>query len=339
MTDIFKFAPGDIVKRPYSLEPFSSDEWYNRATWVAMTPRKIVNQGTSGRGGNIQSSGERGATFLFLAPPTIAENIGHTWGAYDSIQSRIAEKAIGAAKVGRDLTSAVKGIKNIAKDAIAGTLFNTKNMNAGNALETIARKAYTKIGGIEVPKLKMDKPLIYQDSQRRSLVLEFQLLAEKDPKKDILDVVQDLQKYSSAGINQRSGIDIEFPYYFEVITIPGEAIKYTTCALEAVQSTYNVPWRNGFPVQATLQLTFKDISPLFRQTIQSGSIINVISRSEGIEFNQDPTSTISKNDSGLLTNSRRIVRAVRAAGGAAATGKALSTRVGQGRGSGSTLGI
>lgn len=336
MPNIFKFQSGDLVRRPYSLEPYSTGNWQNRATWVQMTPRKIVNQGTSGRGGNIQSGGERGATFIFLAPPTIAENIGHSWGAYDSIQSRIAEKAIGAAKIGRDFTSAATGAKNIFSSGQLGNVF--KGSNYGTALEDLARTAYTSVGGQNVPKIKVDKPLVYQDSQRRVLVLEFQLIAEKDPKKDILDVVQDLQKYSSAGINQRSGIDIEFPYYFEVITTPGEAIKYTTCALEAVQTTYNVPWINGFPSQCTLQLTFKDMSPLFRQTIQSGSIINVVNRAENLEFQNDPTSTKIK-ETALLGNIRRVQSGVRAAGGYVAIGKSVSTRVGQGAGSGSVLGI
>ena len=168
------------------------------------------------------------------------------------------------------------------------------------------------------------------------MVLEFNLIAEKDAKRDVLDVIQDLQKYSSPGINQRSGIDIEFPYYFEVITQPGEAIKYTTCALEAVQSTYNVPWVNGYPVQASLQLTFKDISPLFRQTIKSGSIINVISRDENTAYNQDPSAT--KSDIGNLRasarqslNRQRNIQAQRASGN-----KPLSAQVGPGQSTGSS---
>lgn len=336
---IFAFGSGETVRRPYSIQPWGSQNWRDNATWIQLIPRKIVNQGTSGRGGNL-TGGESGPRFIFLAPVSIAENIGHTWGAYDSIQSRIAEKALGAAKIGADITSVVKGSQNLISGGIEGLKSGFDGTNYGNVLESIARKAYNTVGGHNVPKIKIDKPMVYQDSQRRQIIFEVNLIAEKDPKKDVLDVIQDLQKYSSPGINLKSGIDIDFPYYWEITTQPGEAIRYTTTALEAVQSTYNIPWKNGFPMQATLQLTFRDISPLFRQTIQSGSIINVIDTAENIEYKEEPGAIISNpSQSQLQKNILRATQAARAAGGHYATGKAISTRVGQGAGSGSQLGI
>lgn len=289
----FVFKPGDLVQRPKQLDPWASPAWQTNATWVQMKARKIVDQLSSGRGGQI-AGGEDGATFVFLAPPNFGENIGHTWSAYDSIQTRIAEKAIQAAKLGRDVVSIAESSKGFlgaeGQNKVKG-LFNQTG-NYGTALESVVRNAYNSTVGHTVPKIKVDKPLIYTDSQRRQLVLQFDMVAENDPKNDILDVVQDLMKYSSAGISDKSNIDIEFPYFFEVTTTPGEAINYKTCALISVQPTYSGPWRKGFPGTCQLQLTFQDISPLFRQTIQSGSLINVISRAENIENRDNPSAVV-----------------------------------------------
>jgi hypothetical protein len=290
--NIFKFGPGEIVQRPYSLDPWSSQKWRSNATWLKLKARKIVDQLSSGRGGQI-AGGEDGATFLFLGPRTISENIGHSWEAYDSIQSRIAEKVASAAKTGRDVVSLVEGGKGFNTSQITN-LFSNTGSNYGVALENVVRAAYNSVAGHSVPKIKIDKPLVYSTSNRRQITFELELIAEKDPKKDIVDVIQDLMKYSCAGISQRSNIDIEFPYFFEVTTEPSQVIKYSTCALTAVQPSYGEPWRNGYPMSAKLQLTFEDISPLFRQTIQSGSLINVIS---GNTVNRkDPSATLSSLD-------------------------------------------
>lgn len=323
----FVFKPGEIVQRPYQLDPWASPEWQNNATWIKMRARKIVDQLSSGRGGQI-AGGEDGATFLFLAPPSFGENIGHTWSAYDSIQTRIAEKAIQAAKLGRDAVSLVEGAKGFlgegGDDKIKSLFSTTGSKNYGTALESVVRKAYNSTAGHSVPKIKVDKPLIYTDSQRRQLILQFELVAETNPKNDILDVIQDLMKYSSAGISSKSNIDIEFPYFFEVTTVPGEAINYKTCALQTVQPTWNPPWRNGFPGSCSLQLSFQDISPLFRQTIESGSLIRVISPTEYTQNEKDTSAVkgVQRGQGIIDSNAQRDARSdVR---------KPASTRVGAG---------
>ena len=270
--DLFVFKPGDIVRRPYKMMPWASPKWKENATWFQMKARKITDQSTSGRGGTI-GAGEEGATFIFLAPKSFGEQIGHTWEEYESMASRLANKVRDAAKLGAEL-SALKGSSINVADV--GKAFTTTNF--AQAAESITRKAYSSVAGSNIPKVKIDTPLYYASSGRRELALEFDLIAESRAtiKTDVLDVVQDLMRYSSPGISQRSAIDFEFPYYFEVKTLPTEAIKYTTAALVAVQPTYGEPWINGYPSHCKLNLQFKDISPLFRKTITHGSIINVI---------------------------------------------------------------
>jgi len=271
-SDLFVFKPPIIVKRPYSIQPYASPEWEQYATWIQMKARKITDQSTSGRGGTI-GAGEEGATFLFMAPKSFGEQIGHTWEEYESMASRLANKVRDAAKLGSEISALKNSSINIAD---IGKAFSTTNF--AQAAESITRKAYTSVAGSNIPKVKIDTPLYYASSERRQLTLEFDLVAESRAtiKKDVLDVVQDLMRYSSPGLSSRSSIDFEFPYYFEVKSMPTEGIKYTTAALTAVQPIYGEPWINGYPSHCKLNLTFKDISPLFRKTITHGSIINVI---------------------------------------------------------------
>lgn len=270
--DGFIFSPGVIVKRPRNIQPYASPEWEKNATWVQMKARKITDQSTSGRGGTI-AAGEEGATFMFLAPKSFGENIGHTWSEYESMASRLANKVRDAAKLGADISSLTN-----SKIDVVGAAKSFSTSNFATAASNLTRQAYNSVAGSNIPKVKIDTPLYYEGSARRQLDLEFNLVAESREtiKEDVLDVVQDLMRYSSPGMASNSAIDFEFPYYFEVKLLPTEGIKYTTAALQAVQPTYGEPWINGYPTQCKLSLVFKDISPLFRKTITHGSIINVI---------------------------------------------------------------
>ena len=65
-----------------------------------------------------------------------------------------------------------------------------------------------------------------------------------------------------------------------VKTVPNDFINYPTCALISVQPTWNSPYIHHLPSSVNLQLTFQDMSPLYRETIEKGSIINIISPTE-----------------------------------------------------------
>ena len=283
--DLFVFKPGEIVKRPFKLLPYGSSDWEKNATWFQMKARKISDQNTSGKGGTL-AAGEEGATFMFLAPKSFGEDVGHTWEEYESMASRLANKVRDAAKLGADISA----LKNSSLDLeAAAASFSTSNF--AQAAENLTRQAYNSVAGSNIPKVKIDTPLYYQGSTRRQIIIDVELVAEsrETVKRDVIDIVQDLMRYSSPGISSRSDIDFEFPYYFEVKTMPTEAIKYTTAALIAVQPTYGEPWINGYPTHCKLQLTFKDISPLFRATITHGSIIRVIGGSNNARAGQTPT--------------------------------------------------
>lgn len=296
--DGFEFGPGEIVKRPWKIEPYNSPEWDKNATWFQIKARKITDQNTSGKGGTIVT-GEEGATFIFMAPKSFSEDVGHTWDEYESMASRLANKVRDAAKLGAEISS----LTNSNID-IVGAAKSFSTANFATAAENLTRQAYASVAGSNIPKIKIDTPLYYSGSTRRQLTVDVELLAEsrKTIKKDVLDVVQDLMRYSSPGISSRSAIDFEFPYYFEVMLLPSEGIKYTTAALVAVQPTYGEPWINGYPTHCKLQLVFKDISPLFRKTITHGSVIRIIGGSNNARAGQ---TTANPGDTKQVTSAQK----------------------------------
>lgn len=271
------------VKRPLSLNPWSvGGETRSGTVWISMKPKKIIDQYS--KGGGTFDTIETNKEFLFMAPQNIAENIVHHWEAYESVASRMAQKARSAIKLASE-TAAIYNVgkKFLEPENIKKTYRGAKNINEGTTIEQLATKAYGAIQGSKVPKIKVDTPLYYTNSDRRQLVFEFQLFNESVPNTNPQDIllkpIQELMKYSSPELVNEGNINIEFPYMFEVKTVPYAFLNYKTCALIAVQPTWNAPYVNGLPSSCNLQLTFQDLSPLYAATIKKGSIINVKSGS------------------------------------------------------------
>lgn len=272
----FKFKGAQIIRRPQGGK-IPHGGWHENALWIHMRPIKLESQHTAGQGGSISKGNESCPTFVFLAPNSIAETISHTWEAYESVQSRLAEKVRSVAKMAGE-TKALAGAFSIEN------LTNTfKDLQSSKGVVDIMRKIHNKVPGMSIPKMKVDTPLVYTNSKRRDWSFTFNLVSEnknpsssenKNPSSDIVDVVQDLMKYSSPEM-AGSSIDINLPYIFDLSTQPHDYIRSSYTALESVQPTWKGPYINGYPSMCELTLTFKDLSPLFRNTIETGSIINV----------------------------------------------------------------
>ena len=270
------------TQRPATLNPWAKNATIqdkNGSVWISMKPRKILDQFTKGAG-QIATQ-ELADEFIFLAPLSLQENLIHQWEAYESVASRLAQKIRSAVKLGSEAGALVNTFGSAADLESAATgIFSKAGANEGNAIENFVRKSYGKLQGSRIPKIKVDTPLYYSNSERRELTLEFQLFHEripgKAPEEILIEPIQRLMKYSSPEL--KGDIDIEFPYIFEVRTLPFPFIKYTTCALRGVQPTWNSPYINGVPMSCNLTLTFIDMSPLYRSTIERGSIIRIISK-------------------------------------------------------------
>jgi hypothetical protein len=269
--------PSKTYKRPEGLFPWGKrEESVNGSVWIKMRPKKIIDQYTKGAGTAITE--ETNIKFQFLAPLSLNESILHHWEAYESVASRLAQKARSALKLkseGKALYDAT--LNYLTSDAAAK---DTGSSSEAGMIENAMRTAYALVPGSPIPKVKIDTPLYYANSDRRRLDLEFELFNEiknDDPKPEsyLLEPIQLLMKLSSPDLVNDGGIDIEFPYMWEVETYPQPWIKYTTCALVAVQPTWEAPYVQGFPIKCRLNLSFQDMSPLYRDTIEKGTIINV----------------------------------------------------------------
>jgi len=263
-------------QRPMSLSPWASkpEGTGNGSVWISMKPRKILDQFSKGAG--TIATQELNTEFVFLAPLNLNENIVHHWEAYESVASRMAQKVRSAVKLG----SEVKGMLKVGKEMNLADI-SKSGESEGRSIESFVNTAYKYAPNSRIPPIKVDTPLYYTNSDRRQIVFEFQLFHEKTsgtPEDMLINPIKELMKLSSPDL--KSDINIEFPYMWTIKTIPNEFIKYTTCALTSVQPTWNSPYINGLPSSVNLMCTFTDMSPLYAGTIETGSIINVISEQE-----------------------------------------------------------
>jgi hypothetical protein len=279
-------SQGTVLKRnPSKTHPWArkAGTKTNKFVWLHLKASKILNQQSKGVG-EIKVSTPI-VEFAFLAPLAITEGTMHNWGEYESVASRLAQKVRSAAKIGGEYRALVGAFENGAgknqgavnlEASAKKTLLQNKSKNAGTIMSEWVEKIHNKSVSYSIPKFKVDTPLYYESSDRRNLTFEVMLIAERDPKRDLIDTVQDIMKFACPTLKGRGGIRIEFPYVFDVRTQPQEWIKYPTLALTACQPTWNAPYIDGYPSSCNLQLTFKDMSPLYRGTIESGSIVRVI---------------------------------------------------------------
>ena len=264
----FAFKGTEEVKRPYGKILQQGSVEFKNALWFCIKPRKLENQNTAGRGGSISLGSEPSPTFKFLAPSSLMETISHTWEPYESVQSRLAEKVRSIGKLAGE-SKALIGAFTMEN------LTNTfKSLKSAKGVTDAMRSIHNSVPGMNIPKMKVDTPLVYSNSERRKWSFLFNIISEGNPKRDVVDVVHDLMKYSSPEMTG-SSIDINLPYIFSISTQPNGIIISSYTALDSVQPTWKGPYINGYPSLCELTLSFTDLSPLFRRTIENGSIINV----------------------------------------------------------------
>jgi len=119
---------------------------------------------------------------------------------------------------------------------------------------------------------KIDTPLLYKDSSRRTFSFIFNLVytGKKTPFKEVTEPIRDFMKWSSP-ILSNNGLDsISIPYTFSIKTKTGagksvDLVNIKAAALTSVQPTYSQPYIDGHPTRAELTLTFTDIEPLNRK--------------------------------------------------------------------------
>ena len=256
--------------------PHSDPFWNN--VWFVMKPYKVESQQTLARGGNIGGinidwAGTYGLPqFMFIAPNDIIETTTHNWGEYDSVLSRLGQKAAEVLKAINEGKGIATGLQTAYKTAVSG----------GDWENIASRIASGLISGIQagsqVYNFRLDTPLVYTGSERRSLELTFNLVEEGNGGMDIIEPVKVLQELSCAkqkttvsgvidevdtGNSFESMVGIEIPYIWNVMTFPVTWIDMRYAALRTVQPTFRGPFIDGYPSSCELLLSFQALEPLY----------------------------------------------------------------------------
>lgn len=231
----------------------------------------------------VKLSNSKQYTFKFLAPPEILEQLSHDWQPYDSVAGSISQTGTSIFNSmveqlkGLDPTLYNAGNKSISQiiKNIADRIKNTANsINKSDkkqwatTLNTIIGQIQQMTRGGDVANYRVDTPLSYKGSERRSFSLPFTLINVDKGKnhENVVFPVKLLEMLSSPSYpevaNQNFNSDIILPYLFEIKTTPGDLIICDLAVLKQVQPTWKGPWIDGYPSRCELRLDFTEYRPL-----------------------------------------------------------------------------
>lgn len=258
------------IKRYYNLVP--ENLWNQSSVVLSLRDWIITSQSgypTEGSIGKIPGENH----WSLILPNEITENISHNWEEYESIATRLTQK----------IADIHKGVSTVR--SMFGNITDQTNKNVLNRKEWLG-KAALKAADINLAQTlnyRVDSTLMYRSSQRREYSLTFNLAESPGVDvKEIFNAVKKLQLLSTPKNVEGDMIKIEFPRIFTVdvfnaargveealLPETNPVIYIENAALVAVQPTWKFPYRDGYATQVDLQLTFKDMDPLFRSNFQN----------------------------------------------------------------------
>jgi hypothetical protein len=255
---------GKTFQNP-GFSPYTEPKFYG--TWIKIVDKKIIHQTASTQkdGGIILDTSYEGTTWKYLAPLQIMETINNAWEPWETISSRLAGKG--------------KEYKQIYKEGsnLVGALSEQwKGLSAG--------KFFKNLTSVTKEKMKIDTPLVYENSDRREYTLQFNLICNNEEMGNgspemMMQGIKDLQ-YKSLPTRTAGdfGLGIDLPHVFSVESmillgndenIPNmPMISLEFAALTSIQPTYTGPYdTKGNPMRAELTLTFKELPPLYSDNL------------------------------------------------------------------------
>ena len=171
----------ELIQRPKGIRVPHAH--FADALWITMKPLKVTSQTKGARNENsIQvDKTAKLPTFKFLAPLEFQENIVHEWSPYESIVTRLLQKGVDATKFISEANTVIKpaqvAAERLMKRASEGEL------SSGDVKAQLTN-IIGKMTAANVPRVKLDTPLVYQDSTRREVTLTFYLIDEGNSYKD-----------------------------------------------------------------------------------------------------------------------------------------------------------
>jgi len=234
--------------------------------WIKMSAFKIKSQQTMARGTDFLEVDRNTSlpTFQFIAPNDIIETTSHHWETYDSLVSRLGQKVAEVLKAVNEGKGVGAGLKSFKENVVE--IWNDPNHTEGEGkiAHTLNESLGATIRNSKVYNFRLDTPLVYTGSERRSLELNFNLIEEGGGTADIIEPVKTLQALScSVQTDNLIGVDIPYVFSIETYPIPWINIKYA--ALKTVQPTFRGPFVGGLPSSCELLLSFESLEPLYRK--------------------------------------------------------------------------
>ena len=237
-------------------------------TRVNVTAFEILEQSLNARDEHHIKRGVNKGTYSFLIVEQLYEQLNHTWSEFQNMAGRLGQ-----------LYSSYDNLRKQAETAYD----SIRNLTGGEA----------KLGSFTSQTVKVDTPLIYDNSDRRKLNLTTTLVSQDDTF-EIMSVVNDFRRFSSAkigsAINEEPGAfdRIDFPYVFEIATHPNDFFFIKNAALLQMQITYKPPFIGGLPTQIEFIMEFEDLSPLYESSFDRRPTVTINTRTgEAADVNFD----------------------------------------------------
>jgi len=229
-----------------------------------------------------------GTEIELLLPSSFQLGLSHEWAAYDSLTSKLAEKAAAYYKMTQGAAGLGSGIINMAKSLLGGQGLFTSSLNSLVNLGTIANT-------------RVDSPMVYKSSSpvEYNLVFEFVAYGKEDVRY-LQAIIKKLlmlssPKYPSAGaydLNTKTPIFIKPPNVFRVeswnpssksLNPDVKPINIQIAAITSIQPNWKAPYRDGGATAMDLTMTLRDITPVFDRNFDDGASVKVTVNSTTIQ--------------------------------------------------------
>ncbi len=221
----------------YPLEFMESDD----TLWLKVTPRTFrpdINAQINANTGTLSTT-----SLYFLLSKSFSFGVDHTWADLTTVSGALRE------------------VKSSIENAITqvGAITRIDRFN-------FAKKGETK---------KNDNAYVYETSSRRKINLDLKFNAYADAKAEVWNPIQSLIIWSCA--DKASGqftTTVNFPYVFKLQTVTGKGtevdlISIQNACIDSVSPVYNEPYKEGYPMNANVSISFTDINPTYRSLIST----------------------------------------------------------------------
>lgn len=255
MATIAGAPAADFVNPDFS--PYTLPEF--KGTWIVITSHNVeyFTAFANNDGGLIiNDSAHYQVTWQYLCTNQIMETINHTWNPWETMSSRIAGKLKEFSQTVTDITAIRNAFVGLSWRFDIGPAF--KNLTSSQTLA----------------KNKVDTPMVYEDSERREYILEFNLTAsDSDQAEEMMFGVRTMEAYSLPTKPGIDGSNLGLPRVFTIRSYPrvndiSPLIDIEYAAITSIQPTYLAPYdENGWPMRIQLTVTFKEMPPIYEESI------------------------------------------------------------------------